>query len=235
MKKIFYLGILLGLLSACQENKMDGFDSNGAVYFQTNPSDWNNLADSVLYSFAGKDVTEKTLNLQVNLMGEAVGYDRKFRLVVDQEKTTAKVGVHYRTLEDFYILPKDAYSVQIPVILLRGDALMEKEILQLTLKLEASDDLQPGLTQRIVTRILVTDMYMKPAYWERLWMWGDYSVKKHSLLLELFEVDFPETVDEYYDDYYLWSARANMISQYVEENYPVLDENNQPIEPWFES
>ena len=215
MKKIFYLGILLGLLSACQENKMDGFDSNGAVYFQTNPSDWNNLADSVLYSFAGKDVTEKTLNLQVNLMGEAVGYDRKFRLVVDQEK--------------------DAYSVQIPVILLRGDALMEKEILQLTLKLEASDDLQPGLTQRIVTRILVTDMYMKPAYWERLWMWGDYSVKKHSLLLELFEVDFPETVDEYYDDYYLWSARANMISQYVEENYPVLDENNQPIEPWFES
>ena len=38
MKKIFYLGILLGLLSACQENKMDGFDSNGAVYFQTNPS-----------------------------------------------------------------------------------------------------------------------------------------------------------------------------------------------------
>ena len=166
MKKIFYLGILLGLLSACQENKMDGFDSNGAVYFQTNPSDWNNLADSVLYSFAGKDVTEKTLNLQVNLMGEAVGYDRKFRLVVDQEKTTAKAGVHYRTLEDFYILPKDAYSVQIPVILLRGDALMEKEILQLTLKLEASDDLQPGLTQRIVTRILVTDMYMKPAYWE---------------------------------------------------------------------
>ena len=150
MKKIFYLGILLGLLSACQENKMDGFDSNGAVYFQTNPSDWNNLADSVLYSFAGKDVTEKTLNLQVNLMGEAVGYDRKFRLVVDKEKTTAKAGVHYRTLEDFYILPKDAYSVQIPVILLRGDALMEKEILQLTLKLEASDDLQPGLTQRIV-------------------------------------------------------------------------------------
>ena len=161
MKKIFYLGILLGLLSACQENKMDGFDSNGAVYFQTNPSDWNNLADSVLYSFAGKDVTEKTLNLQVNLMGEAVGYDRKFRLVVDQEKTTAKAGVHYRTLEDFYILPKDAYSVQIPVILLRGDALMEKEILQLTLKLEASDDLQPGLTQRIVTRILVTDMYIE--------------------------------------------------------------------------
>ena len=33
MKKIFYLGILLGLLSACQENKMDGFDSNGAVLF----------------------------------------------------------------------------------------------------------------------------------------------------------------------------------------------------------
>ena len=29
MKKIFYLGILLGLLSACQENKMDGFFRSG--------------------------------------------------------------------------------------------------------------------------------------------------------------------------------------------------------------
>ena len=23
--------------------------------------------------------------------------------------------------------------------------------------------------------------------------------------------------------------------EYEKENYPVLDENNQPIEPWFES
>ena len=62
MKKIFYIGIILGLLTACQENEMSDFDCTGAVYFQINPSDWNDLTDSVPYSFAGKEVTEQTLN-----------------------------------------------------------------------------------------------------------------------------------------------------------------------------
>ncbi len=234
MKKIFYIGIILGLLTACQENEMSDFNCTGAVYFQINPSDWNDLTDSVPYSFAGKEVTEQTLNLQVNLMGDPSNYDRKIRLVVDREKTTAEAGVHYRALEDFYILPKNAHNVQIPVTLLQGDPRLKKEFFRLTLKLEASDDLQPGLTNRIVTKVLIADMYMKPTYWDQLHVWGDYSAKKHSLLLEQFGVDFPATLDEFYDDYNLWSARANIISQYVEENYPVLDENNQPIEPWFQ-
>lgn len=234
MKKIFYIGIILGLLTACQENKMNDFDCTGAVYFQIDPSYWSNVADSILYSFAGKKVTEKTFNIQVNLLGETVDRDRKIRLVVDREKTTAEVGVHYRALEDLYILPKNANNIQIPVTLFQGDERLKKEFLQLTLKLEASDDLQLGLTNRTVIRILMADMYMKPAYWDNIsWYWGNYSVKKHSLLLEQFEVDFPETALEYSKDFYLWQARANMISQYVEENYPVLDENNQPIEPWF--
>lgn len=232
MKKIFYIGILFGLLTACQENKMNDFDCTGAVYFQINPSYWSDLSYSILYSFAGKKVTEKTFNIQVNLMGETVNRDRKIRLVVDREKTTAEAGVHYRALEDFYILPKNAHNVQIPVTLLQGDSRLKKEFLHLTLKLEASDDLQLGLTKRTVIRILMADMYMKPTYWDNI-DWGNYSAKKHSLLLEQFEVDFPETASEYSKDYYLWRARSNALSQYVEENYPVLDENNQPIEPWF--
>lgn len=233
MKKIFYIGILFGLLTACQENKMNDFDCTGAVYFQINPSNWNDLTDSVFFSFVGKKVTEQTLNLQVNLLGDPVDRDRKIRLVVDREKTTAEAGVHYRALEDFYILPKNAHNVQIPVTLLQGDARLKKEFLRLTLKLEASDDLQPGLTQRIVTKIWVTDMYIKPTYWEESYTFGEYSTKKHSLFLEQFGEDFPETLEEFNANYHLWRARANTISQYVEENYPVLDENNKPIEPWY--
>lgn len=234
MKKIFYIGMLLGLLTACQENERDDFGSTGAIYFQTNPSDWNNTTDSILYSFAGKAVEEKTLHLQVNLMGEATDHDRKIRLVADQEKTTAEAGVHYQALSDFYILPAGAYSVQIPVTLLRGDTHLKKQFFQLTLRLEASEDLQLGLTRRTITRILMADMYMKPTYWDDTWWLGDYSAKKHELFIQRFG-DFPETAEDLDNDYARWRAYANTISQYVEDNYPVLDENNQPIEPWFEN
>ena len=40
-------------MSACQENEMNGFENDGAVYFQLNATDWTNTADSIVYSFAG--------------------------------------------------------------------------------------------------------------------------------------------------------------------------------------
>ena len=68
MKKIWILGMFLGLLSiACRENEMNDFDSEGAVYFQLG-SQWSNMADSVVYSFAGKTENTHTVKLQVNLL-----------------------------------------------------------------------------------------------------------------------------------------------------------------------
>ena len=67
MKKIFYsIAFLCCLLAGCQENEMNGFESDGAVYFQLNATYWAEVADSIVYSFAGKDVTEYTVNLQVD-------------------------------------------------------------------------------------------------------------------------------------------------------------------------
>ena len=51
MKKIFYAMVFCGaLLAACQENEMNTFDSEGAVYFQL-ASNWADAVDSVVYSF----------------------------------------------------------------------------------------------------------------------------------------------------------------------------------------
>ena len=77
MKKLYYiiLGLLVGLV-ACQENDKTDFDSNGAVYFQVNPSSWSDTRDSIVYSFAGKDGDSQTLNVQVNLIGKDDGSRR---------------------------------------------------------------------------------------------------------------------------------------------------------------
>lgn len=236
MKKIFYsLMFLGGLFAACQENKMDDFEKDGAIYFQLNATDWNNTTDSVVYSFAGKTETELMVNLQVNLMGAATDRDREVRISIDKERTTAEEGVHYKTLPTSYTLPAGSYSMQIPVTLIGTDPRLEEQMFQLTLKLEPSDDLQLGLSQRTVARIQVSSMLVKPYYWDDylVYYWGSYSKVKHETAILLLGINFPETQEEYWDVFYTWDAYANYVSQYFGENYPIYDENGNPIDPWF--
>lgn len=233
MKKIFYsIAFLCSLLVGCQENEMRGFESNGAVYFQLNTTYWTEVADSIVYSFAGKDVTEYTVNLQVDLMGMAVDRDREVRLAIDPELTTAEEGLHYRALETSYVLPAGAYTMQIPVTILGTDPRMENQAFQLAIRLEPSDDLELGLSQRTLARIQFSSMLTMPYYWSEFY-WGTYSKVKHEKLIELLGVDFPATEEEYNADYYTWDAYCNYLSQWFAENYPVNDEHGNPIDPWY--
>ena len=163
MKKIYYiiLGLLVGLV-ACQENDKTDFDSNGAVYFQVNQGSWSDTRDSIVYSFAGKDGDSQTLNVQVNLMGGAVNYERHVRVVVNSGKTTAQEGIHYAALEEEYILPAEAFSMNIPVVLYNKDPRLEEEAFQLVLDLEPSDDLELGLTARTTVRVIISNILTRP-------------------------------------------------------------------------
>ena len=162
MKKIFYIGIFLGLLSAaCQENEMKDFDSNGAVYFQLS-AQWSNSVDSVVYSFAGKPEDTYTVKLQVNLMGSAADYERTVRVTLDKQLTTAKEGTHYDALHSSYTLPAGAYRMEIPIVLHGNDPELEERTFQIALKLEASDDLQLGLSKRTSARVIISKLFTKP-------------------------------------------------------------------------
>ena len=60
MKKLYYiiLGLLVGLV-ACQENDKTDFDSNGAVYFQVNPSSWSDTRIVSCTLLRGKTVIRR--------------------------------------------------------------------------------------------------------------------------------------------------------------------------------
>lgn len=232
IKILYAIGFWCILSVACQENEMTDFENDGAVYFQLNATYWAEVADSIVYSFAGKDVTECTVNLQVDLMGMAVDRDREVRLAIDPELTTAEEGLHYRALETSYVLPAGAYTMQIPVTILGTDPRMENQAFQLAIRLEPSADLGLGLSQRTLARIQFSAMLTMPYYWDEFY-WGEYSKVKHEKLIELLGVDFPATEDEYYDDYDLWEAYCNYLSQWFAENYPVNDEHGNPIDPWY--
>ena len=98
---------MVGLV-ACQENDKTDFDSNGAVYFQVNPSSWSDTRDSIVYSFCGERRRFADFERTGQPDGEAVNYERHVRVVVNSGKTTAQEGIHYAALEEEYILPAEA-------------------------------------------------------------------------------------------------------------------------------
>ena len=230
MKKIGILGMFLGvLLTACQENEMNGFDNEGAVYFQLS-SQWSNTVDSIVYSFAGKTEITHTVKLQVNLMGEAADHDRTVRVTLDPSLTTAKEGTHYEALQASYTLPAGAYTMEIPVVLLGNDPALEERSFQVAVKLEASDDLSLGLSKRIVARVIVSKLLTRPPYWEDAF--GPYSKVKHEHCILELGTDFPATYDDYVQEYYLWQAYGKHMDKYFTDHYPIPDEYGNAIEPW---
>ena len=235
IKILYAIGFWCILLVACQENEMNTFDHEGAVYFQLT-SNWSDGVDSVVYSFAGKTIEQDTLWLLVDLMGEAVDYDRALRLVVDAKNTTAAEGTHYAALQPSYILPAGAYQMQIPVVLYNKDPQLEEQPFQLAMQLEPTEDLQLGLTNRTKVRLILTSMLMKPTYYEDLliYYFGPYSKAKHELCIQILGQDFPATYDDFDADYEYWVAAGTYMDNYFYENYPIIDpETNMPIEPWL--
>lgn len=236
MKKIIYSMIFLcSLLVGCQENEMNTFDHEGAVYFQLT-SNWSDGVDSVVYSFAGKIIEQDTLWLQIDLMGEAVDYDRTLRLVVDAENTTAAEGIHYAALQPEYLLPAGAYQVLVPVVLYNKDPMLEERSFQLGMRLEPTSDLQLGLTTRTKVRVILTAMLMKPSYYENelVYYFGAYSKAKHEICIQVLGEDFPATYEEFSAEWEYWTAAGTYMDNYFYENYPIMDpETNMPIEPWL--
>lgn len=238
MKKIFYITIFFGWLTlACQENEMNDFASDGAVYFQLG-SQWSNTVDSVVYSFAGKEMDRDTVKLQVNLMGAAADHDRAVRVVVDRERTTAKEGTHYDALQSAYTLPKGEYKMLIPIVLYGNDPALEERALSVALRLEASDDLQLGLSKRTSAKVVFSKLYTKPVWWDMDFygsilgddLFGPYSKVKHEYFMLELEKDFPATYEEVLTEE--WQAYSTHISNYFTEHYPIPDENGNAIEPW---
>lgn len=46
-------------------------------------------------------------------------------------------------------------------------------------------------------------------------------------------MDFPQTLDEYGNNYEAWQAYGKYMDNFFYENYPILDENGLAIEPWL--
>ena len=195
MKKLYYIFLLLIAFGSCKDNADYPFTGKDAVYFQlqTESYYWTKTLDSIVYSFAGKGVDQDTLWVRVNLAGEVAAEGRPVIVVVDEERTSAKVGLHYEALQAEYELPRDSVYVNIPVVIYNKDEALENKQVVIALALKPSEALELGITERLSCRLLVSNMLGKPIYWEQTikYDFGDYSRRKHELCMIELKRDFP--------------------------------------------
>ena len=146
LKIILFVLSLTLVFSACEKQDISVFTTDDSgIYFQRVTSYIYNstteyYGDTLAYSFASAKASIKSavLSATIRTMGKVVDYDRPFKVVVDQEGTTAIEGKHYEVNLDTVVVPAGASTAYVRVRFFRTSDMMEKAI-RLALRLEENE------------------------------------------------------------------------------------------------
>lgn len=129
---ILYI-VLSAVFTACQTEEIELFTTDDAlVYFQsvlyTSSNGSEGYTTRTAYSFVGVPESRKdvTFRGELRMMGKVVDYDRKVKIVVDDEKTTMEAGIDYEVNFDTISVKAGANSARVPVRFLRNTGLRLK-------------------------------------------------------------------------------------------------------------
>lgn len=200
-----------GMLTSCNEDEIPTFDSDDAgIYFQDgvqtrffiNIDAYN---DSTVYSFSecGDEVTDTVLKARIRTLGKVRDYDRKVKVVVDQEHSTAIEGKHYQIDLDTVTIKAGESEAMVCVRFLR-DASLKTEQVRLVLKVEDNDNFVVPFSTQKNTNVYydqgeiiradayvfnVNEFYSEPMLWLMFGdPLGDWSIAKQRLITQKFEL-----------------------------------------------
>lgn len=238
MKKIFIIVVLLAMMS-CKENERLTYEGDSYICFDVSRTKMDTLAFPLLTNEDGHEY-----NVPVMVIGNILVTERKYKVEVVQEETTATEGVHYRIpVESTFPVGvfKSGYMIQ----LYKSDSELSETIKYLTLRLvptsgfEVAFDNRSTVVLSLTTMLRVpsgTDYYGDMTFFEN--MFGRYSKKKHEIIIELTGHDFwdgnygaagGQDGLYYEEEYYKPYARA--LLKYITDQ-DVYDENGNLIKPW---
>jgi len=240
---LLYISIL-SVLAACRKDEINSFlEAEPAVYFIYSASRPSSI-DSITYTFVEKNESTQTdtLWLPVRISGDAVDFDRNISLVADPEGTTAVNDKHYRLLN--YILPKNSFSTQLGVVLIRDASLLTESVV-LNLRLQPSEHFTTlmkdtltgdgGYHIRNRIKIIFTDRLLKPDNWDSylVTFFGPYSEVKFRFIaghlgVSSFPTTGPNAVNFPKMQFYQNSVR-NALYEYTLVNGPLIDENGNVV------
>ena len=145
VKTVSYTHLLIiAGLSGCEKEIKD-FDGEEGVYFYVQWGvDWYDTTywaaqPYTKVEFIKKGVDEQLLKIRVQATGRIKDYDRKFRIVVDQDSTTAVKGENYLEFDEWQTIKGGWSYADVPVTVKNSEALDEVER-NLVLRLLPSED-----------------------------------------------------------------------------------------------
>lgn len=212
--------IIAWIFMSCKKQALQSYENDPRINVEFVKNE--TVSDSVFYSFVIKNtsVVKDTIPITANIMGEPADHDRVIKLEADPSGTTAMEGTHYELGE--LIMPANAYSAELPVIIKRTDDLQEKTI-RLTLRVVASADFKPGAPELSRVVIVWNDILSKPSNWDELWdlIFGAYSRTKHQ-----FINDHTNLAGKYEDNAYIEEISLLLFSYTSVVREALVEYNN---------
>lgn len=220
-------------VTACTKNDLVPFTQPPSVYFGP-PTVFGTAKTSMDYSFAKYPSRQvDTIQLQVSVMGNAAPSDREINVIVaDTSIANATEGVEFKLLPP-YIMPANAYSTTIPVVVFRTDA-MDSLTYTFVLKMAAGKDFAPGIEAQSAFRIRLAYL-QKPDSWDNFSNsegWAKYSGNlgtwtrtKYRLVLDaLYNPASDTTITEFpwsrFSPPPVYTQYRQIIKNYILKNYP---------------
>lgn len=190
MKRLYIPTILSAFLltiAACEENKMDSYENDPAIYFENTAS---GQKDSISHSFFiyNEDVTFDTVKVIVCTMGFPTDYDRPISLIQTNtgQPDAAISGTHYIAFDNpemqkHICIPAGQVKASIPIVLLRDKSLSSQRV-RLELTIGTNEYFRPGIDEWRNFTITTTNMATKPTNWDTRWVnyfgsWGSVKMK----------------------------------------------------------
>jgi len=219
MKKLLYLLMAMPLLFfSCNEDEIMTFETDDAcIYFQSGYQkrfylNIDEYYDSLRHTFSqdADGVTSYVMTARLRTLGKVRDYDRKVRVVVDKENSTAIEGTHFTCNLDTIVVHAGTAEVEVPITFLRHADLRTNEY-KLMLKVEDNENFKVPFTQQKNTNIyyaagdtimanrflfIVDEFYSEPVIWsffnyafpDGINPCGAWSAKKQRLMSQLFNI-----------------------------------------------
>jgi len=183
IKRLYALCGFIFLLGSCDKAELVTYDHPANIYFDLDDDEnpGASLRDSIVYTFA-YDMTkaQDTVFIPVRLSGFRENRERRYKVAVDQDSSTAAPGTHYEALQPSYPMAANAGTAFLPLIVY-NTADLEETAVSLVLKLRPSADFGIENPDLIRAKVVVSAQLEQPQWWS-MWL-GAYSRTKHQLFL----------------------------------------------------
>ncbi len=246
--------------SSCKKEMMS-YEGVEGVYFAVqsgasygNEKTWPYMPYTNL-EFVKVPGNETVVNVKVMITGPVKDYDRKFKVEINPDSTTAQLGVHYDAIQNEIVLPANSYYAYVPVVVHKtpdllttvkviGLRLVENEYFKLSFN---HWDAVAGFTSGTVIKefnaslhsINLSNFLVKPPVWtgsvnaqgQETGYWGDFTRKKFEMMCARFNLTYNDFMSTTTMPTVLQGLIKDVLSRDLIELYnkhtPVLEDDGR--------